>query len=99
MLYSWAKNYRSSAKEQTNAIKDGTRQLLLQPDDNTNIWENYFEELLSVRCSEELDVDVDLKSDPDEIIGDIRGSEILRVIVRMNIRKTGDDDLLVGIVK
>ena len=33
LLYSMAKNYRSSAKEQTYAIKDENGQLLVQPDD------------------------------------------------------------------
>ena len=33
LLYSMAKNYRSSAEEQTYAIKDENGQLLVQPDD------------------------------------------------------------------
>ena len=45
-------------------------------------------------------VDVDLETDPDEVIEDITGFEILEAIARMKRGKaTGDDDLPVKIVK
>ena len=100
LLYSMAKNYRSSAKEQTHAIEDENGQLLVQPDDIAKRWKEYFDELLNVQGSEDLGVDVDLEDDLEEVIEDITGSEILGAIARMKRGKaTGDDDLLVEIGK
>ena len=100
LLYSMTKNYRSTAKEQTGAIKDQNGQLLVQPDDITNRWKEYFDGLLNVRGSQESDANVDLASSPDEVSEDITEAEISAAIARMKRgRATGDDELPVEIVK
>ena len=100
LLYSMAKNYRSSAKEQTYAIKDEDGQLLVQPDGFAKRCKEYFDQLPNVQGSEDLAVDVDLEVDLEEVIENITGSEILGAISRMKRGKaSGDDDLPVEIVK
>ena len=100
LLYSMAKNYRSSANEQTYAIKDEDGQLLVQPDDISKRWKEYFDQLLNVQGNEDLAVYVDLEVDLEEVIEDITGSEILGAVSRMKRGKaTGDDDLPVENVK
>ena len=100
LLYSMTKNYRSTAKEQTGAIKDQNGQLLVQPDDIANRWKEYFDGLLNVRGSQESDANVDLASSPDEVSEDITEAEISAAIARMKRgRATGDDELPVEIVK
>ena len=100
LLYSMAKNYRNSANEQTYAIKDEDGQLLVQPDDISKRWKEYFDQLLNVQGNEDLAVYVDLEVDLEEVIEDITGSEILGAVSRMKRGKaTGDDDLPVENVK
>ena len=100
LLYSMTKNYRSTAKEQTDAIKDRSGQLLVQPNDIANRWREYFDSLLNVRGGDDLNEDVDLSTDSDEVFEEITEAEVLRAIARMKRGKaTGDDDLPVEIVK
>ena len=68
LLYSMTKNYKSTAKEQTDATKDESGQLLVQQDDMANRWREYFDGLLNVRGGDDPDEDVDQKSDSDEVI-------------------------------
>ena len=93
-------NYKNSAKEQTNFIKDQNGQLLVQPYGIGNIWRDYFDGLLSVLEREDLDVDVDLETDPDGIIKDITGEEVFAATARMKRGKPlGDDELPLEVLK
>ena len=56
LLYLMTKNYRSSANEQTDAIKDQDGQLLVQSNGIGNRWRDYFDGLLNVWDREEIDV-------------------------------------------
>ena len=94
LLYTMTKNYRSTAKEQTDAIKVRSEQLLVQPDDIANRWKKYFDGVLIVRSGDDSDEDVDLITASDEVFEEITEAEILRANARMKRGKaTGDDDL------
>ena len=100
LLYSMTKNYRSSANEQTDAIKDENGQLLVQPEHIANRWKEYYADLLNIRGGESMDEDVDLEPHVDEVIQDISITELLEAVARMKRGKaTGDDHLPVEIVK
>ena len=74
LLYSMTTKYRSTAKERTDAIKDRSGQLLVQPDDIDNQWREYFDGLLNLRGGVDLDEDVDLATNSDEVFEEINGS-------------------------
>ena len=100
LIYSMTKNYRRTAKELTDAMRDRIGQLLVQPDDIANRWREYFDGLFNVRGCEDSDEDVDLTINSDEVFEEITEAEFLRAIARMKRGKaTGDDGFPVEVVK
>ena len=94
-----AKSCRSSAKEQTDAIKDQNGQLLVQWEDIADRWREYFVNLLNGQRNTPFDRDPDLEADVEEMIEDITDAELLEAMARMKRGKaTGDDHLPVEIV-
>ena len=63
LLYPMTKNYRSTAKEQTDAIEDRSGQLLVQPNDIANQWREFFDSLLNVRGGDDLNESESTDSD------------------------------------
>ena len=44
-----AKNFRNKNSESSEAVKDKNENLLVKPEDISERWEEYFEQLLNVR--------------------------------------------------